>query len=185
MVSTSEFRNGMVLRIEGELYNMVEYEHFKPGKGAAVVRTRLKSVKTGSVLDRTFRSGDKVDDVRLERRKMQFLYTSDDLYVFMDNKTYEQFELAKETVGDAVKYLKENEVLDVLIAENNALGVELPIFVELAVTKADPGVRGDTVSGATKPVVLETGASIQVPLFVETGDILKIDTRSDQYVERV
>jgi elongation factor P len=175
----------MVLRIEGELYNMVEYEHFKPGKGAAVVRTRLKSVKTGSVLDRTFRSGDKVDDVRLERRKMQFLYTSDDLYVFMDNKTYEQFELAKETVGDAVKYLKENEVLDVLIAENNALGVELPIFVELAVTKADPGVRGDTVSGATKPVVLETGASIQVPLFVETGDILKIDTRSDQYVERV
>ena len=185
MVSTSEFCNGMVLRIEGELYNMVEYEHFKPGKGAAVVRTRLKSVKTGSVLDRTFRSGDKVDDVRLERRKMQFLYTSDDLYVFMDNKTYEQFELAKETVGDAVKYLKENEVLDVLIAENNALGVELPIFVELAVTKADPGVRGDTVSGATKPVVLETGASIQVPLFVETGDILKIDTRSDQYVERV
>ena len=184
MISTSEFRNGLVLRIEGELYNMVEYEHFKPGKGAAVVRTRLKSIKSGSVLDRTFRSGDKVDDVRLERRKMQFLYASDNLYVFMDTKTYEQFELAKETVGDAVKYLKENEVLDVLVAEDSAIGVELPIFVELAVTKADPGVRGDTVSGATKPVVLETGASIQVPLFIETGEILKIDTRTDQYVER-
>ncbi len=184
MVSTSEFRNGMVLRIEGELYNMVEYEHYKPGKGAAVVRTRLKSVKTGSTIDRTFRSGDKVDDVRLERRKMQFLYKSDDLYVFMDTKTYEQFELGRETVGDAVKYLKENEVLDVLIAENSALGVELPIFVELAVAKADPGVKGDTVSGATKPVVLETGTSIQVPLFIETGEILKIDTRTDQYVER-
>ena len=184
MVSTSEFRNGMVLRIEGELYNMVDYEHHKPGKGAAVVRTRLKSVKSGQVIDRTFRSGDKVDDVRLERRKMQFLYASDNLYVFMDNKTYEQFELASETVGDAVKYLKENAVLDVLIAENRALGVELPIFVELAVTKADPGVRGDTVSGATKPVVLETGAALQVPLFVERGDILKIDTRTDQYVER-
>ena len=174
----------MVLRIEGELYNMVEYEHYKPGKGAAVVRTRLKSVKTGSTIDRTFRSGDKVDDVRLERRKMQFLYKSDDLYVFMDTKTYEQFELGRETVGDAVKYLKENEVLDVLIAENSALGVELPIFVELAVAKADPGVKGDTVSGATKPVVLETGTSIQVPLFIETGEILKIDTRTDQYVER-
>ena len=184
MISTSEFRNGLVLRIEGELYNMVEYEHFKPGKGAAVVRTRLKSIKSGSVLDRTFRSGDKVDDVRLERRKMQFLYASDNLYVFMDTKTYEQSELAKETVGDAVKYLKENEVLDVLVAEDSAIGVELPIFVELAVTKADPGVRGDTVSGATKPVVLETGASIQVPLFIETGEILKIDTRTDQYVER-
>ncbi len=174
----------MVLRIEGELSNMVEYEHYKPGKGAAVVRTRLKSVKTGSTIDRTFRSGDKVDDVRLERRKMQFLYKSDDLYVFMDTKTYEQFELGRETVGDAVKYLKENEVLDVLIAENSALGVELPIFVELAVAKADPGVKGDTVSGATKPVVLETGTSIQVPLFIETGEILKIDTRTDQYVER-
>ena len=185
MVSTSEFRNGMVLRIEGELYNMVEYEHYKPGKGAAVVRTRLKSVKTGSTIDRTFRSGDKVDDVRLERRKMQFLYKSDDLYVFMDTKTYEQFELGRETVGDAVKYLKENEVLDVLIAENSALGVELPIFVELAVAKADPGVKGDTVSGATKPVVLETGTSIQVPLFIETGEILKIDTRTGDYVERV
>ena len=185
MVSTSEFRNGMVLRIEGELYNMVEYEHYKPGKGAAVVRTRLKSVKTGSTIDRTFRSGDKVDDVRLERRKMQFLYKSDDLYVFMDTKTYEQFELGRETVGDAVKYLKENEVLDVLIAENSALGVELPIFVELAVAKADPGVKGDTVQGGTKPATITPGAVVQVPLFVNQGERIRVDTRSGEYASRV
>ncbi len=185
MVSTSEFRNGMVLRIDGDLFDMVEFEPFKPGKGAAVVRTRLKNVKTGAVIDRTFRSGDKVDDVRLERRKMPYLYKSDEIYFFMDNETYDQFELTAEIVGDAVKYLKENEVVDVLVAENNAIGVELPIFVKLAVTQADPGVRGDTVSGATKPAVLETGASVQVPLFVEPGDVLKIDTRTDAYVERV
>ncbi len=185
MVSTSEFRNGMVLRLDGDLFAMVEFEPFKPGKGAAVVRTRLKNVKTGAVIDRTFRSGDKVDDVRLERREMQYLYKSDDIYFFMDNETYDQFELMAETVGNALKYLKENEVVNVLVAENSAIGVELPIFVELTVTKADPGVRGDTVSGATKPAVLETGASIQVPLFVEPGDVLKVDTRTDVYVERV
>jgi elongation factor P len=185
MVSTSEFRNGMVLRIDGELLVMVEFDPYKPGKGAAVVRTRLKKVKTGAVIDRTFRSGDKVDDVRLERRKMQFLYKSDDIYFLMDNQTYDQFELTAETVGDAVRYLKENEVVDVLVTENGALSVELPIFVELAVAKADPGLRGDTVSGSTKPAVLETGASVQVPLFVERGDVLKIDTRTDAYVERV
>jgi elongation factor P len=185
MVSTSEFRNGMVLRLEGELFFMVEFEPYKPGKGAAVVRTRLKSVKTGAVIDRTFRSGDKVDDVRLERRKMQYLYRSGDRFCVMDNETYDQFELGAETVGDAVKYLKENEVVEVLVTGSTPMAVELPIFVELAVAQTDPGVRGDTASGGTKPAVLETGATVQVPLFVETGNVLKIDTRTDSYVERV
>ena len=184
MVSTSDFRNGMVIRIEGQLYFMADFEHFKPGKGASVVRTKLKNVQTGSVIDKTYRSGDKVDDVRLEKRKMQFLYKSDAFYCFMDNKTYEQYELTSDVLGDAVKYLKENEVVDVLVAENNTLGVELPIFAKLEVVQTDPGVRGDTASGGTKPASLETGAIVQVPLFIETGNVLKIDTRTDSYVER-
>ena len=174
----------MVLRMEGQLYWMAEFEHFKPGKGAAVVRTKLKNVKTGQVIDKTYRSGDKVDDIRLERRKMQYLYKGD-FYTFMDNENYEQFELNEDTVGSAFKYLKENEVCDVLVAEGNAIGVELPIFVQLLVTETDPGVRGDTASGGSKPATLETGASVQVPLFVEKGQTLKIDTRTDAYVERV
>ena len=184
MVSTSEFRNGMVLKIDGQLFFMVEFDPFKPGKGAAVVRTRLKNVRTGATLDRTYRSGDKVDDVRLERRKMQFLYRSDDIYIFMDSETYDQMELAEDVVGDATRYLKENNIVDVLVAENNAINVELPIFVELAVTQTDPGLRGDTATGGSKPATLETGASVQVPLFVEQGDVLKIDTRTHTYVER-
>lgn len=184
MVSTSDFRNGMVLRMDGQLFWMSEFEHFKPGKGAAVVRTKLKNVKTGAVIDKTYRSGDKVEDVRLERRKMQFLYKGD-FFTFMDNESYEQYELDEATVGNATKYLKENETCDVLVAEGSAIGVELPIFVELLVTDTDPGVRGDTASGGSKPAQLETGASVQVPLFVEKGETLKIDTRTDTYVERV
>ncbi len=175
----------MVLRLDGQLYSMIAFEPYKPGKGAAVVRTRLKSVKAGAVIDRTFRSGERVEDVRLERRKMRHLYRSSETYFFMDNETYDQFELDTKTVGDAVRYLKENQIVEVLVAEHNPLGVELPIFVALKVVQTDPGIRGDTASGGTKPAVLETGASVQVPLFIETGDILKIDTRSDAYVERV
>jgi len=174
----------MVVKIDGQLFFMVEFEPFKPGKGAAVVRTRLKNVRTGSTLDRTYRSGDKVDDVRLERRKMQFLYRSDDIYNFMDSETYDQMELTADTVGNATKYLKENEIVDVLVAENIAINVELPIFVKLVVTQTDPGLRGDTATGGSKPATVETGASVQVPLFVELGDVLKIDTRTDTYVER-
>ena len=184
MVSTSGFRNGMVIRMDGELFWLSEFEHFKPGKGASIVRTKLKNVKSGAVLDKTYRSGDKVDDVRLERRKMQFLYKGE-FFTFMDNETYEQYELDAATVGDTVKYLKENEICDVLVTEGNAIAVELPIFVELLVTDTDPGVRGDTASGGSKPAQLETGASVQVPLFVEKGETLKIDTRTDTYVERV
>jgi len=184
MVSTSDFRNGMVIRFDGKLFFMAEFEHFKPGKGAAVVRTKLKSVKSGSVIDKTFRSGDKVEDVRLEKRKCQYLYKQDTFHIFMDNQTYDQYEVTEETVGDAVKLLKENEVVDVLIAEGASLGVELPIFVELKVDQTDPGLRGDTATGGTKPARVETGATVQVPLFVEIGDVLKIDTRTESYVER-
>ena len=185
MVSTSGFRNGMVLRLDGQLYYMVQFDPYKPGKGASVVRTRLKKVKTGAVIDRTFRSGEKVDDVRLERRKMQYLYRSDHTFNFMDIETYDQYEISADVVGDAVRYLKENETVDVLVAEGETMAVELPIFVELAVAQTDPGVRGDTASGGNKPAVLETGATVQVPLFVETGNVLKVDTRTDSYVERV
>ena len=138
MVSTSDFRNGMVIRLDGQLFFMTEFEHFKPGKGAAVVRTKLKSVMSGAVIDRTFRSGDKVDDVRLEKRKSQYLYKQDAFYIFMDTRTYEQYEVPTEIVGDAQTLLQESEIVDVLIAEGNALGVELPIFVELKVDQTDP-----------------------------------------------
>jgi len=185
MASTSEFRNGMALRMDGDLYFMVEFEPFKPGKGAAVVRTRLKNVKTGAVIDRTFRSGEKVDDVRLERRKMQFLYEAGGVYFFMDNESFEQFEVAPVVLGNAVKYLKVNNNVEVLMDDTTPLGVDLPIFVELLVTQTDPGLKGDTASGGTKPATLETGAIVQVPLFVELGSVLKIDTRTDTYVERV
>ena len=185
MVATSDFRNGMVLRLDGDLFSMTSFEHFKPGKGASVVRTKLKNVKTGATIDRTFRSGDKVDDVRLERRKMQYLYRNDPLFTFMDAENFEQYELDEGTVGDTVKYLKENDTCDILVAENQAIGLELPIFVALAVTQTDPGVRGDTASGGSKPATVETGTTVQVPLFVELGDVLKIDTRTDTYVERV
>lgn len=184
MVSTAQFRNGMVLRMDGQLFFMSEFEHFKPGKGASVVRTKLKNVKTGAVIDKTFRSGDKVEDVRLEKRKAQYLYQQDNFHFFMDEKTYEQYQVEADTVGTALKFLKENEMVEVLVAEGGALGVELPIFVELKVTQTDPGLRGDTATGGTKPAEVETGASVQVPLFVEIGDVLKIDTRTEAYVER-
>ncbi len=185
MVSTSDFRNGMVIRLDRQLFFLTEFVHFKPGKGAAVVRTKLKSVKSGAVIDKTFRSGDKVDNVRLEKRKSQYLYKQDAFYIFMDTRTYDQYEVPTETVGNAQKLLRENEIVDVLIAEGNAMGVELPIFVELKVDQTDPGLRGDTATGGTKPARVETGATVQVPLFVEIGDVLKIDTRTQSYVERV
>jgi len=184
MVSTAQFRNGMVLRMDGQLFFMADFEHFKPGKGASVVRTKLKNVKTGAVIDRTFRSGDKVEDVRLEKRKAQYLYEQDNFHFFMDATTFEQYQVEAETVGSALKFLRENDMAEVMIAEGAALGVELPIFVELKVTQTDPGLRGDTATGGTKPAQVETGASVQVPLFVEIGDVLKIDTRTEAYVER-
>ena len=185
MAATSEFRNGMVIRLEGELFTIVEFQHVKPGKGMGFVRTRLKNVRTGAVLDRTFRSGDNVEEVRLERREMQYLYRSDDLLYFMDTETYEQVSISADMAGDAVLFLKEGDTASVLMDGDTPVGVEVPYFVELKVVETEPGVRGDTATGGSKPARLETGLVIQVPLFVEKGDVVRIDTRTREYIERV
>lgn len=171
--------------MEGELFTIVEFQHVKPGKGMGFVRTRLKNVRTGAVLDRTFRSGEQVEEVRLERREMQFLYRSDDMLYFMDTETYEQFSVPVEAAGDAVLFLKEGEAASVFMDGDTPVGVEVPYFVELKVVETEPGVRGDTATGGSKPAKLETGLVVQVPLFVEEGDTVKVDTRTREYIERV
>ncbi len=185
MVSTSEFRNGLVLLMDGVLYTIVEFQHVKPGKGVAFVRTRLKNVKTGRVLDRTFRSGDKVEDVRLERKTVQYLYKDEVAFVFMDSTTYDQIAVSEEVVGEASKYIKEGMNIEILLHGSDPIGVDPPIFVELQIMKTEPGVKGDTASGGSKPAILETGATIQVPLFIDEGETVKVDTRSGSYIERV
>ena len=185
MADTTDFRNGFCMLIDGDIFSIAEFQHVKPGKGGAFVRTKLKNMHTGAVLDRTFRSGDKVDEVRLEKREMQYLYSEADLYYFMDLDTYEQMGIASGVVGQAVNLLKESENAYVLIARDAAIGVDLPNFVLLEVTHTEPGIKGDTATGATKPATLETGYQVQVPLFVNQGDKLKIDTRTGEYVERV
>jgi elongation factor P len=185
LADTSDFRNGLIMRIEGQLYSIVEFQHVKPGKGAAFVRTKLKKIPEGSVIDKTFRAGEKIDPVRVERHTYQYLYRSDDLYYVMDLETYEQIPLAKELLEDVLPYLKESMEISVLLDGDNPLTVELPTFVELEVKETEPGVRGDTAQGGSKPATLETGAIVNVPLFVEMGDVLKIDTRTGKYIERV
>ena len=184
MVSTAEFRNGLVLNYEGQLYAIVEFQHVKPGKGVAFVRTRLKNVRTGAVITPTFRSGDKVEDVRMEHREMQYLYASDGFYHFMDTRSYEQIQLSEEAVRNTIPYLKENDFVEMLMTEDGPIGIELPTFTSLAVTHTEPGFRGDTATGGTKPATLETGLTVQVPLFINVGERLKIDTRTGTYVER-
>ena len=185
MADTTDFRNGFTMTLEDAIYSIVEFQHVKPGKGGAFVRTKLKNVRTGAVIDRTFRSGDKVEEIRIEKREMQFLYSETDLYHFMDSETYEQTQLPRETVGDAARFLVENETTYISVADGVPLAVELPNFVELTVAHTEPGVRGDTAQGASKPATLETGAVVSVPLFVNQGEKLKIDTRTGEYVERV
>ena len=185
MITTSDFRNGLVILMEGELYTMVEFQHVKPGKGVAFVRTRLKNVKTGRVIDRTFRSGDKVEDIRLEKKKMQVLYKSEDEFVFMDMHSYDQSSVDKNVVADAANFLKDGMEVEILFHGKEPIGVELPIFVDLKIIKSDPGIKGDTSSGGSKPATLETDTVIQVPLFVEEGEVVKVDTRTGAYVERV
>jgi elongation factor P len=185
MVSTSEFRNGLVMLMEGELFTLVEFQHVKPGKGVAFVRTRIKNVKTGRVLDKTFRSGDKVEDVRLESKPSQFQYKSDRDFVFMDTSSYDQVTLGEDIVGDGALYMKENLEVEIVYHGDTPIGVNIPNFVDLKIVKTDPGVRGDTVSGATKPATVESGAIVQVPLFLSEGTVIKVDTRTGIYVERV
>ena len=185
MYTTSDFRKGLKIEIGGEPYTIVDFQHVKPGKGGAFVRTRLKSLTSGNVLEMTFRSGDKVDKPDLEEREMQFLYETNGEYHFMDTNNYEQLFLTGEHLGDSKGFLKENLVIKALFHNRRPIGIETPMFVELKVTQTGPGVRGDTATGATKPATLESGAVIQVPLFVNEGDILRIDTRTREYITRV
>jgi elongation factor P len=186
MADTSNFRNGFTMRLDNDLWSIVEFQHVKPGKGGAFVRTKLKSMSSGNVIDRTFRSGDKVEDVRIEKREMQFLYSEGDTFHLMDSETFEQIGVDRAMIGEAAAgLLQENENTFVLVAEERPIGVELPNFVEIEVKHTEPGVKGDTATGAVKPATLVTGAIVSVPLFVNQGDVLKIDTRSNSYVERV
>ncbi|MBI4635499.1 MAG: elongation factor P [Candidatus Rokubacteria bacterium] len=183
-VSTADFKKGLRIVFDGQPYMIVDFQHVKPGKGGAFVRTKLRHMRLGKVIDNTFRSGEKVDLVDFDEKHMQFLYR-DDRYHFMDTETYEQVSLSAEEVGDAREYLKENTEVDVLYIDGGPAGVGLPNFVELAIVKTDPGVRGDTAQGGTKPATLETGAAILVPLFLSEGDVVRVDTRTGEYLGRV
>jgi len=185
MISTSDLKNGLTIKMDGQLFQVIEFQHVKPGKGGAFVRTKLRSLSSGNVLERTFRSGEKLEDAFIEYKKLQFMYAAGDEYHFMDEKTYEQFGLTAEQVGEVPHFLKENMVVTASFYEGKLMTIEPPMFVELAVVEADPGLKGDTAKSGTKAVKLETGYSIQVPLFVDIGDVLKIDTRTGDYVERV
>ncbi|MBI3636776.1 MAG: elongation factor P [Candidatus Rokubacteria bacterium] len=183
-VSTADFKKGLKIVFDGQPYAIVDFQHVKPGKGGAFVRTKLKHMKAGRVIDNTFRSGEKVALVDFEDKTMQFLYR-DDRYHFMDTSSYEQVSLSAEEVGDARDYLKENTEVEVLYIDGAPVTVELPNFMELTITRTDPGVRGDTAQGGSKPATLETGAVVQVPLFLNEGDVVKIDTRTGEYLSRV
>jgi len=185
MYSTTDFRKGLKIEIGGEPYLIIDFQHVKPGKGGAFVRTRLKSLVTGNVIDQTFRSGERVGKPDLEEREMQFLYEAGGEFHFMDTNTYEQLFLTADQLGESKDFLKENLVIKALFHNKRPIGIEVPMFVELRVVKSEPGVRGDTATGATKPATVESGAIIQVPLFVEEGDVVRIDTRTREYITRV
>lgn len=184
MVSAGDFRNGVTLEIEGQVMQIMEFQHVKPGKGAAFVRTKLKNVINGGVVEKTFRPTEKFPAARIDRVDMQFLYNDGELDNFMDMNTFEQIALAKDVVGDALKFVKENEVVKVCSYNGKVFSVEPPLFVELEITDTEPGFKGDTATGATKPAIVETGAQISVPLFVNIGDKVKIDTRTNEYLGR-
>jgi elongation factor P len=185
LISTAEFKNGAKIEIEGEPFIIVEFQHVKPGKGGAFVRTKLKSLKSGNIMDRTYRSGEKLDTPNLEEKTMQYLYATGEEYHFMDTETYEQISLSAAQLGDSVKWLKENMNLQMLYHNGNPINIEVPMFLELKVVQTDPGVRGDTASGGKKPATLETGAIVMVPLYLEEGEVIKVDTRTNEYLERV
>lgn len=184
-VDTSQFKNGLRIEIDGEPYAITYFQHVKPGKGGAFVRTKIKGLRTGKIVDKTFRSGEKVELADVEDKTMQYLYRDGEQMVFMDNQSYEQVPIPAAQVGNACKYLLENMNVDILFWRGNPLQVELPLFVEAEITECEPGVKGDTASGATKPATLETGAVVQVPLFIKQGERIRVDTRTGEYVERV
>ena len=185
MISAGDFRNGLTVEIDNAVFQIIEFQHVKPGKGAAFVRTKLRNIINGGVVEKTFRPTEKFPQARIDRNDMQYLYADGDLYNFMNVETYDQVALNAETIGDALKFVKENEMVKVCSYNGNVFAVEPPLFVELEITETEPGFKGDTATGATKPATVETGALVYVPLFVEQGDKIKIDTRTGEYLSRV
>ena len=184
MASTTDIRNGLVINMDGQLFSIVEFQHVKPGKGGAFVRTKIKNVITGRVLDKTFRSGEKLDIVKLEDRKMQYLYADEDNYIFMDQETFDQVSVASDIVEDQSKFLKEGEEVRILLHGDNPISIELPNFIDFKIVECEPGMKGDTVTNVTKPATLETGAIVQVPPFIENGEVIRVDVRKGEYLER-
>ena len=185
MISAGEFRNGMTIEYNNGIFQVIEFQHVKPGKGAAFVRTKLKNIETGGVVETSFRPTEKFPPAVIDRRNMQYSYSVDDMYYFMDTETYDQEMLTKDQLGDALKFVKENEMVKLLYHNGRVFSIEPPMFVELAVTETEPGFKGNTATGATKPAYVETGAMVLVPLFVEIGDVIQIDTRTGEYMKRV
>ena len=185
MISAGDFRNGVTVEIDGNVYQIIEFQHVKPGKGAAFVRTKLKNIISSGVIEKSFRPTEKFPQARIDRREMQYLYSDGDLFNFMDTENYDQIALNSDSVGDSLKFVKENEMVKVCSYNGNVFAIEPPLFVELAITDTEPGFKGDTAQGATKPATVETGATVNVPLFVELGDVIKIDTRTGEYLSRV
>lgn len=184
MISANDFRTGVTIELEGEIYSVVEFLHVKPGKGAAFVRSKLRNIRTGTVLERTFRAGERVARAHIELKQMQYLYSSGEEYFFMDTETYDQVSIVAQDLGDAPKYLLENMTIGIQFYQGQAVGVDLPAAVVLEVTETEPGFRGDTAQGATKPAVLQTGITVQVPLFVDQGERIRVDTRTGEYLSR-
>lgn len=185
MVSAGDFRNGLTIELDNGIYQVIEFQHVKPGKGAAFVRTKLRNIKNGGVVEKTFRPTEKCPQAHIEKKDMQYLYSDGDLYNFMDVETYDQFALNEDAIGDSLKFVKENDMVKMLSHNGEVFAIEPPLFVELEITDTEPGFKGDTATGATKPATVETGASVLVPLFVETGDKISIDTRTGEYLKRV
>jgi elongation factor P len=184
MITASEFRNGATFELDGQIFQVVEFQHVKPGKGAAFVRTKMRNIITGSTVERTFNPNDKMPKAHIERKDLQYLYNDGDLFYFMDTETFEQMPISKATIGDTFKFVKENMTVKILSHKGNVFGIEPPTFVELEVTETEPGYKGDTATGASKPATLETGAIVKVPLFINQGDMIRIDTRTGEYLER-
>ena len=184
MVSAGDFRNGVTFDMDGNVYQIIEFQHVKPGKGAAFVRTKIRNVITGAVTERTFNPSDKYPTAYIERKDMEYLYSDGDLYYFMDSETYEQLPISPNVLGDNFRFVKENMVCKVLSYKGNVFGIEPPNFVELQVTETEPGVKGDTATNVTKPATLETGAEIKVPIFINEGEMIRVDTRTGEYMER-
>jgi elongation factor P len=184
MITSNDLRPGVTIEIDGKVWQVVEFQHVKPGKGAAFVRAKIKNLETGAVVERTWNAGEKVQEGHVDRRQMQYLYESEGAYCFMDNETYEQLELQKETLGTAINFLKEEMNVTMMMFQNRVIGIDLPAAVELKVVETDPGVRGDTATGGSKPATLETGYVVKVPLFINEGEVLQIDTRTGDYIGR-